>query len=243
MELYAPEDELNFAKQYIALFQSSDFAEIEARMSPGTKTDQLRPTLMLMATLLPPEAPLSIKVVGVQTTLSTGGSSDTSLKLQYEFAKDWLIADVVMQRKDNVLMVKAIYFTPLAGSWEDANAFSVSGKPLLSYAILLVAIFVPAFMVISLICCFVTPIPRRKWLWCIFVFFSIGAVNLNWTSGEVDFQLLRIGLLGVGFERVNGGPYLIHTAVPLGAIMFWIRRAAWRRNVNIDSQPPATQSS
>lgn len=240
IEKATPKEDADFAKQYIGLFQKSDFAAIEARMSPSIKNAQLRPTLMLMATMLPPEAPVSIEVVGVEATQSADGSSTTSLSLQYEFPKAWILVNIDMSRAGGAIVVDGIYFTPLQGSLKEINAFAIAGKPVSSYLILAMSVLVPVFIIASLICCIVTPIPKRKWLWCILVFVSVGSIGVNWTTGETSVSLLWAGLLNMGFGRLGlDGPYYFQTCIPVGATVFWIRRRSWMRIQRADNSGQA----
>ena len=55
-----PREDEEFAKHYVSLFQKSDFAAIESAMDAPLKTPQLKPTLALMASMLPSEQPVSI---------------------------------------------------------------------------------------------------------------------------------------------------------------------------------------
>lgn len=224
-----PKEDLDYAKQYVALIRKSDFAAVEAAMAPSLKTPQLKPTLALMASMIPPEPPISIEVVGVQTARSEDGASSTDLTLQYQFPNSWLLVQIVIRRAAGAVIVDTIYFTPLQSSYKELNAFTLGGKPVLSYAILAWSIAVPIFIVASLIGCLVTPIPKRKWLWCIMVFVSVGSVGLNWTTGAIDFSLIWIGVLNLGFTQLGvDGPYYFESTIPIGAIVFWIKRRTWR---------------
>lgn len=226
----APKEDVEYAKQYVALIQKSDFAAVEAVMAPHLKTAQLRPTLALMASMLPPDPPISIEVVGAEGGRSTDGTSGTDLTLQYQFPKSWLLVQINIRRAAGAVIVDGIYFTPLQSSYKELNAFTFNGKPVLSFAVLASSIAVPIFIVASLIGCLITPIPKRKWLWCILVFVSVGSIGLNWTTGAVDFNLIWVGVLNMGFTQLGvDGPYYFQSSVPIGAIVFWIRRRAWLR--------------
>lgn len=233
-----PKEDEEFATRYIALFQKSDFAAIEAPMAPNLKNAQLRPTLVLMATMLPAEPAVSIEVVGAEVTRSAEGGSTTSLSLQYEFSKVWLLANITITRTNGATVVDGISFTPLQGSLKQINAFTMAGKPVASYLILAMAVLAPIFIVVSLICCIATPIPKRKWLWCILVFVSVGSIGVNWTTGEASVAMIWVGVLNMGFWQIGvDGPYYFQTSVPVGAIAFWIRRRAWLREQRIAADP------
>jgi hypothetical protein len=231
-----PKEDEEFAKHYISLFQRSDFAAIEAPMDSGLKTPQLRPTLTLMTTMLPPEPPVSIEVVGVEVTRSSDGSSTTNLTLHYEFSRAWVLANIIIRRAGGAPIVDGITFTPLQASWKEINGLTFAGKPFSSYAILALSILAPIFMIASLILCIAAPIQRRKWLWCIVVFLSVGSFGVNWTTGEVDFSLLQFGLLPMSFGQLGiDGPYYFQAGIPAGAIAFWIWLRARRGQRGLDS--------
>jgi len=225
----APED-VEYTKQYVALIQKSDFAAVEAVMAPPLKTAQLRPTLALMASMLPPDPPISIEAVGAEVGRSTDGTSVTNLTLQYHYPKYWLLVQISIRRAAGTVIVDNIYFTPLQSSYKELNAFTFNGKSVLSIAILALSMAVPIFIVASLIGCLITPIPKRKWLWCILMFVSVSHIGLNWTTGAVDFELISVGVLNVGFTQLGvDGPYYFQSTIPIGAIVFWIRRRSWLR--------------
>jgi hypothetical protein len=80
----------------------------------------------------------------------------------------------------------------------------------------------------SLVLCFKTPIPKRKWLWMVFVAVGIGQLSFNWNNGGYQIQAFYFALLGAGFQRAGPfAPYIFNAAIPVGAIVFLFRRKSW----------------
>ncbi len=76
-----------------------------------------------------------------------------------------------------------------------------------------------------MIICIRTPVAKRKWLWILFVLVGIGAIGVNWTTGQFSFRVATLNLLGAA--AVSAGPHapwFISVGFPLGAIMFWVKR-------------------
>ena len=64
-----------------------------------------------------------------------------------------------------------------------------------------------------------------RWLWAAIVLIGAGRFTLNWTTNHVSVIVLAIQVLGSGFTRLGpDAPYLIATSVPVGAILFFIKR-------------------
>lgn len=85
-------------------------------------------------------------------------------------------------------------------------------------------------------------IPRRKWLWMVFIAFGLWGVTLNWTTGDIspnfidlnpqtgsfNLSLLKFQLLGTEFGKSGVyAPWLISMGLPGGALLYWWRRRKW----------------
>jgi hypothetical protein len=77
---------------------------------------------------------------------------------------------------------------------------------------------------------------RRKWLWFIFILFGIGQLSVDWNSGAWEFSPLHFLLFSASAVSPGYGPWVVSTALPLGAAWYLARRflnhrAAERSNV------------
>jgi hypothetical protein len=224
---FVPKEEAAFAEHYIALFQAHDFDAIEAGMDPKLKGPQLRAKLEQLAALFPAEQVSAIAVVGANTVTS-GDATRFNLTFQYQFPTKWLLANVVLDRRAGALTVMGVSVNAIPDGLENINSFTLGHKPASDYIVLAFAILVPLFIIGSLVSCFLTPIPKRKWLWLIFILFGLGQVTVNWTTGGLNYAPVSFQLLGAGFFRVGAyAPWLVTVSIPVGAILFWLKRRRW----------------
>ncbi len=66
---------------------------------------------------------------------------------------------------------------------------------------------------------------HRKWRWVALILVGFGSFMLNWTSGLWGFRMLAIWFLG-GMVMRDGldGPWMVYVSIPVGAIIFHMRR-------------------
>ena len=226
MKKFIPKDEVEFSKQFVALFRSRSFDAIEEKMNPKLR-DALRQKLEQIAAAFPDEDPKDVKVVGS----ITGSSNDVwrgNFTLQYEFPSKWLLVNITLRKSDGALTVDGFYVQPMRDSLENINRFTFRGKGAGHYLILAWVILEPMFIVFALVLCIKTPIPKRKWLWAIFILLGFTKVTLNWTTGAVNTHLVCLQLLGISLAQGGlYGPVVMSVSVPLGAIIFMVMRKKW----------------
>ena len=228
LEKFTPKEEVEFSKQFWALLQKRDFNAVEQKISPDIKTAGLRPTLDKMAAFFPKEQAKNINIVGCHI-FTDKNLQRADITLQYEFPSEWLLTNLVLEKKGEVLLVKGMHVRPLPASLEIINQFTFQGKGVINYIFLSLAILVVSLIIIALVLCIKTPIPKRKWLWIIFILVGFVKVTLNWTTGELGITPVSFLIPGSGIER--SGPYvpwLLETSLPLGAILFLVKRKKWR---------------
>lgn len=221
---FIPEEEAAFAKSYLAQYQTRNFAAVEAQLDPSILNPETRATLRKIASLFPRTQPKDIQVIGAQTTIEDD-IKEFNLTFQYEYPDRWLLANVVLQRHGKDLKIIGVHVSPLTDSLENIHRFSLDGKSALQYTILGLAIIVPIFIVITLIQCIKTPVARRKWAWILFILMGLCSFKINWTDGSLIFSLVSFQLLGAGFFRASTyAPLMLSVSIPLGAIMFQLKR-------------------
>lgn len=228
-----PENEAEYSKNYLALFPVHDFDAIEAKTDPKLKDSTLRAKLVQIADMFPPDKPKDIRVVGANT-FTNSTSSKFNLTFQYEYPTKWLLANVVLEKTGDMLVVTGVNVQPLKDSLENINRFTFDGKSIGHYMVFLAAIVVPIFILVSLVFCIRTPIPKHKWLWILFVLCGFIQFSLDWTTGAFNINPLSFQLLGAGFIKPSPfGAVVISVSLPIGALIFFLRRKQWQ------SQSPA----
>jgi hypothetical protein len=226
-EKIIPKEEVEFSKHYLSLFQARDFDAIEKKIAPDLRDSQLRIKLEQLAAFFPSEKPTEINDVGSHT-FSSADLWQANLSFQYKFPGKWLLANVALQKKGSELMVTGVHVQPLKDSLENLNRFSLEGRGMANYIFLAMATIVPLFIIFALVQCIRTPVPKRKWLWLIFILLGFVQITMNWTDGSVHINPLYFQLLGVGFIKGSQyAPVLISISIPLGAILFMSKRKIW----------------
>ena len=105
-----------------------------------------------------------------------------------------------------------------------AYIFTFKNKGFLHYLFLFFATLIPIFIIITLIFAIKTKL-KNKWLWIIGILFGFIKFSINWTTGQVGFNLINISILGAGFSKPgNIAPWILSFSLPIVAIIFWHKR-------------------
>lgn len=223
-EKFIPKEESEFAKAYIEKLRAGDFEYVKSLMSQEVMLKVNDDLLSEMAGDFRDGEPKSIKIIGSQVNVFND-QWQGNFTFEYEFESGWNLANAALRKVGDGYEVIGLHVYQTDASLKEINAFTLSGKTFLHYIVLIAAIVIPVFVLVTVYFCVKTPMPRRKWLWVLFILFGVGAIQVNWTSGQFAFQLLSIRLFGA--SAVAAGPYapwIISASVPLGAILFWFKR-------------------
>ena len=233
----APED-VEFARRYIALFQTRSWPAIEMGMDPALKDPQIRTKVMGMASLFPPGEPASAPLIGWNVNRS-GARTTSSLSFQYEFPGRWILANVVVERQGQAPVVKSVQIHAIREPLERVNRATLAGKGWAHYAAAAVAAGVLLLVLYAFVLAVRTPAPSMKWGWAAFVLVGIVRVAFNWTTGTLTFVPMAIQFLGSGFTKPSPyEPLVITTSIPVGAIVYLIQRREWLQEMAEASQLP-----
>ncbi|HEX3808431.1 MAG TPA: hypothetical protein VHW02_01930 [Rhizomicrobium sp.] len=227
---FIPKEQAAIGQRYLEDIRTRNFLPVEQRVDPTYKTPAMRATLEKMASIFPQEKPKSIKVVGSQTVTSPTQKT-YNLTYEYEFPHGWTLAHIYFRAKGNDIQIERMDVFPLKASLEQINTFTLANKTPLQYLILALAILFPIFTIGTAIACLFTPIPKRKWLWIVFVLLGFVSITLNWTTGAIGWNLISFTLFGAAYTQQLYGPVTIQIAFPVGAILFWVRRKQWKAHV------------
>jgi hypothetical protein len=233
-EAFVSKAEIALADQCFAWLREGKLDALEAVLDPSLRTPDLQETLKLMAGIIPDEAPLGSDIFNAKYTTTTtrdGETRHTTLTVQYLFPSAWVVQDITMVDQGRGLVVSTFTVEASAESLPERNALSFSSatrKPIGSVLAVAAVILVPTFMLISAFFCFRTPVPRRKWLWIIFILLGFTTLSVEWIDGTSHFELLTVNLLGAGAAKSGSyGGWVFSVSFPLGAVLFWLKRFGW----------------
>ena len=225
-----PKEELSLAKGFVTKIASRDYLAIESALDPALVTPDLYVRLDEMLKILPTDSTKSVRAVG-SNTVTNSKSTSFNFTLEYEYPTAWVLAVVLLERRDGKLVLKGISFVPRSQSLETENQFTLDGKGLLHYVVLALAVVIPLFVLYTLVLCVRTKFAKRKWLWVLFVAVGLIQFHFNWTSGAWEIQPVSFMFLGAGFVKAGPvAPWVFTLAIPMGAILFLFRRQKLQRN-------------
>lgn len=224
MEKFVPKQEAKMAEDYLTKLREKDFEYIKSKLSDELKPQVTDALLIQLAEYFRDGDLISTEIIGSQVNVFNGVWQG-NFSFEYHFTNGWNLANAAFRKIDDKYEVIGLNVYKTEMSQKGFHAFNLSNKSILHYIILTMAIIVPIFIVVSTYFCVRTPIPRRKWLWVIFVLLGVSAIKINWTTGQYAIQLLSVHLLGAAAGAISPhAAWVISASFPLGAIMFWVKR-------------------
>lgn len=235
--ILVPKQEMGFAKEYLQAFLDQDFDFILENSDQAITGKLTKQSLLETRNLFPLSQVISAKLIGSNVHM-TDDTWQGTFNFEYEFKSEavtelkpeWAVFTIRVVKEDSKLRTLAYRFTRTIASQAEINGFELVGKSALYYLVLAATVLVFLFILVTLVVCIKTPIPRRKWIWVLFVLGGIGTFSLNWTTGAYTLKLIELRLFGVGFGASSEySPWMISVSFPLGAIIFWLMRASFIR--------------
>ena len=218
----SPKEEAT-AQHWLAELRARHFDAVNGALDPSLSVDNRAEVFEQMAGAIPAGEPSSVKLVGDQHVTSPAGHV-VNLTYEYDYAGRWLLANVAIKTLDGVDTIVGLNVTPIATSLEEQNRFGLADKPAIAYVVLALACLMPLFTIFTLVVCVRTRLRGRKWPWIVAILFGFGSLSVNWTTGAWTFHLLSFQLLGAGVVAAPFGPWVLTAAVPVGALVFLVRR-------------------
>lgn len=211
------------AKNYIDHLRAHDFDAIEKAADDSIKGADLHDTLVKMADLVPTGDPTSVKLVGAQR-LETPDATTVNTTFEYNFDGTWRLINVALKTRGNMKTVVGFHVNAETQPLELQNRFIFEGRSPAAYIVLAMAVAAVLLSLYALVVCAKTSMPRRKWLWILFIIVGVGKFSVNWTTGRWNISPLFVQLFSASAMAPINGPWIISASIPLGAILFLVRR-------------------
>lgn len=211
------------AKQYIDLLRQRQFDKIEAVADPSIANENLHEALVAMADAMPPGAPTSISLVGAHR-LQKDDSTTVNLTFEYGFGQKWFLTNVAVKTVAGKATITGFRLVPQSASLEEQNRFNLAGKNAMQIMVLALAVSALALTLFALVVCVRTRLHGRKWPWLLFILFGVGNLSVNWTTADLSFSPLAILMFSAAASAQLYGPWVLSVSMPLGAVVFLLRR-------------------
>jgi len=223
---FTPHPEAEMAKQAMDDWRGGRIKALRALLASSVQSKVTDEQFVGWAADFPKGEPRSVKVVGATTDIQNG-ERRYNLTYEYEFDGKWLLATVVMLKHgDEQAKITGLQAQVFNRSLEQMNAFTFRGKGGLHMLMLFLAVASPLVSIAACIVCIRTPIRRRKVLWALFTLVGVTTVHLNWTTGQIRFTPVSFQIFGASAFASPYGPWTLGVSLPLGAIVFFLRRKA-----------------
>jgi hypothetical protein len=226
------------AKADISDLRARRFDEIEKRLDPSLKSEKTHAELIRMAGFFPDAEPTSETLVGARSQFN----SETTLKeMTFEYAypdNRWLVFTVGTREASGTRVLTRLQIVPESKSLAQQNAFHLSGKTPAQYGLVALSIIFPLLTVFAFVLMLMSGNLGRKWVWGLFILFGIGKVTVNWTTGEWQVSPLFLQLFSASAGATLNGPWVFSVSLPLGAILFLLRRRSLIAKATVSADQP-----
>lgn len=213
-----PQDDEALALHSVDLLFRDRYDEIESSLDPSIRNGDTHEHLVEMSHLFPSK-PISVRAVEARIIRSRD-SRTTSITVEYEFARSWLLAQVVIRTRDGLKTITGFTVNPTAEPIEVMNEFTLDDKGLSQYAGLFLALWVATLTLYAFVLCLRMKIGKKKWIWLVAILLGVCQLTVNWTTGEWFFTPLALSTPPVRASCTAYGPWMLHILSPLGAIAF-----------------------
>jgi len=229
LKRYTPQDDEALARRTVDLLFQDRYDEIENTLDPGIKNGDTHEHLVEMSHFFPSK-PVSVKTVEARTVRGRD-SRTTTITVEYEFARSWLLAQVAIRTKDGLKTITGFSVNPTSEPIEAINEFTLDDKGFSQYAGLFLGLWVAGLTLYAFVLCVRTKIGMKKWVVAILV--GVGQLTVNWTTGEWSFTPFAFRIPPGTISCTAYGPWMLRIFSPLGAIAF----LRLRKGLRSETQP------
>lgn len=225
--------EVQKAQQYIDALADGHVDVVASRLAPTLSPTKLKE----FPKYFPAGRRESSALIGFQVRF-VNGLTDYNISFEERYPHSWVETFVNFADDPSGTVIAGAGVYPSARSLEDINALTVRGKSAQQLLFLILSVIVPTFVVLTITVAIRTPIRRRKWLWIVFVAVGFTSIQMNWTTGQMGYLLTAFSTLGGFIVRPSPySPWILTISLPIGAIVFWIRRPALMRKADQERAP------
>lgn len=229
IERLADDAKEQMARRYLERLAAGEVDSLLSEIDPSLRSEATRSQLEKMRDVLPRTPPSVVNLVGYHLDSSDRGRM-YNLTYQFGYGDKWILANAAwLERPSAPPLIEGLSASPLREPLQETNALSFRRAGPRHYLFALAGVLIPLFCLATLIASFRTRIERRKWLWRVFICLGFFSLSLNWTTGAISFAPFTMAVFGATAMAASiYSPWTISIALPIGAILFWFKRAQLR---------------
>ncbi len=235
---HSDDPEFSFVQNFFQQVSARDYESVSQQLADRTRAELTPASWSQTIALLPEGEAVSMRRHGADIVMLSDSKRHGAISFELEFEDGWAMGIARFSKTFNDYRITGFQLVRTAGPQAELNRFTLAGKSLLQYLVLLAAMAVPLFIVFTLVACARKPDLGHKGWWLFFILLGFCQMTVNWTTGEMGFQALSANLLGAGLN-IGGqyGPWMFSVALPVGAILFWVRHRGDSPGVRPRSTP------
>ncbi len=220
IDRWAPAAVDRFDRHYLELLRTGRLREARSHLDARMSAEAADTGLRHVADFLASTAPFgSVHVVGVAVNLRNTGARYTRLTYELRVGRSWRAAEMWTMDSAAARTVISIRVEPLQESLERSNRFTLAGKSLGHYLLLLWVALDLGIVALAVVRCARSPL-RRKWAWLLLTLVGATSFTMDWSSGETGFSFFSVLFMGVAFVKVGPAvPWAVSAGIPVGALL------------------------
>jgi hypothetical protein len=225
VEAVAHPEERRLAEAFVEDLRAGRADAFERSLGPELLSSETLSKLYSIGRSLPAGEVRSRTLVGANVSTAPGRRT-VQLTYQYGFDEGWFVLAVILQRSgEGAPVVAGFHVHQVPDALERVHALTLAGKSPWHHAFLAAGLLLIALTVAAAVACVRTRGLRRKWFWLLFILLGVGGLTLNWTTGEVTVNLLRVQLISASVGATSPyAPWFVTLSLPIGAIVFLVER-------------------
>lgn len=245
-----PDDAKVEYERILEAVSSGDWDTIRENLHPDISEEAFDPVVEWVEDYTGGQPYESYSIVSLNYSrpmFSTGELAPTTYTVDFvlQYPEQAMGMSIVLEQIGDDLVIQNFRVAPHAGAatLEDLPEFTVADKPTWQKVFLGLMIFMPLFLVVTIIAAIRTrKIHRRPIVWSLLLLFGVGEVEMIWETGAWSFQLLTFGLLGAGFSSDFANPgWVMSLYFPLFALIFWYNRITGKVSPKVAAEQVGTE--
>lgn len=176
-------------------------------------------------TLLPPGEPTSSRLTTFRVRAATDGNQLWGIH-EYEYADHVVRAETTLYRASADQPWKVLGFNVNAVTRAElaANTFDFASEPPGVKGVIVAAVIIPIFTLITFLVALFRPGLKPRWVWLIAIALGVGTIYANTGTNALSFLPVSVQLFGAGATwsgSVFDG-WVFSASTPFGAAAFWL---------------------
>ena len=237
-------DELSLSQRFIGDLRSKNYTDALAILEPASRPKDTA-ILSQLTAIFPKRHEDAVRVSTWRKMSLSNGTTTTQIEMFYDFGKGGAVRGqfTTFQDATGSLKIHGVRIDAYTVQQLHGNDFRLPATPWdIRWAFLATAAVFDIFAFATFALCLLSPVVRWRWRWLWLIAVLAGGVrfNIDWAALQFNYQLIAFIVPPAQFSAFAAyGSWVLVLSAPLGAMIYWARRAQWRTEANTRGTPTA----